>query len=69
MTREITATEAKRKFLALLDEVEAGEEIEITRDGVAVARLSPARATTRAERHVPRHRDQFCEGRRTLQHR
>jgi len=39
----MTATEAKAKLLALLDEVEGGEEIEITRHGLAVARLTPAR--------------------------
>jgi prevent-host-death family protein len=43
MTRILTATEAKAKLLALLDDVEAGEEIEITRHGVPIARLSPAR--------------------------
>jgi prevent-host-death family protein len=43
MTRKLTATEVKNKLLALLDEVEGGEEIEITRHGVTVARLSPAR--------------------------
>ncbi|HEX5368030.1 MAG TPA: type II toxin-antitoxin system prevent-host-death family antitoxin [Dehalococcoidia bacterium] len=43
MTRKLTATEAKAKLLALLDEVEAGEEIEITRHGRIVARLAPAR--------------------------
>lgn len=43
MTRQMTATEVKAKLLALLDEVEAGEEIEITRHGITVARLAPAR--------------------------
>jgi prevent-host-death family protein len=43
MTRQVTATEAKAKLLALLDEVEKGEEIEITRHGITIARLSPAR--------------------------
>jgi prevent-host-death family protein len=43
MTRIMTATEAKAKFLALLDEVEAGDEIEITRHGITIARLAPAR--------------------------
>jgi prevent-host-death family protein len=42
MTRSLTATEAKAKILALLDEVEAGDEIEITRHGRPVARLVPA---------------------------
>jgi prevent-host-death family protein len=43
VARQITATEAKAKLLALLDDVQAGEEIEITRHGVTVARLAPAR--------------------------
>jgi prevent-host-death family protein len=38
----MTATEAKAKILALLDAVAAGEEIEITKHGRAVARLVPA---------------------------
>ncbi len=43
MTKIVTATEAKTHILALLDEVEAGEEVEITRHGRLVARLVPAR--------------------------
>jgi prevent-host-death family protein len=43
MSRKVTATEAKAKLLALLDEVDSGQEIEITRHGVTIARLSPAR--------------------------
>lgn len=39
MTRKLTATEAKAKILALLDEVAQGEEIEITKHGRTVARL------------------------------
>lgn len=46
MTRRMTATEAKAKILALLDEVAAGEEIEITKHGRTVARLVPARGPT-----------------------
>jgi prevent-host-death family protein len=41
----MTATEVKAKLLALLDEVEAGEEIEITRHGLTVARLTPTKAS------------------------
>jgi prevent-host-death family protein len=40
----MTVTEVKAKLLALLGEVEAGEEIEITRHGQTVAKLSPAKA-------------------------
>lgn len=43
MTRQMTVTEVKARLLALLDEVESGEEIEITRHGTTVARLAPAR--------------------------
>jgi prevent-host-death family protein len=43
MKKQMTATEVKAKLLALLDDVEAGEEIEITRHGRTVARLSPAK--------------------------
>ena len=42
MTIKVTASDAKARFLALLDEVEAGEEIEITRHGRTVARIVPA---------------------------
>lgn len=42
MTKIVTATAAKAHLLALLDEVAAGEEVEITRRGRSVARLVPA---------------------------
>lgn len=42
MTRKVTATEAKASILALLDEVAAGDEVEITKHGRVVARLAPA---------------------------
>lgn len=47
MSRTVSATEAKAKLLALLDEVEAGEEIEITRHGRPIARLVPGRPAFR----------------------
>lgn len=37
-----TATQAKAKILSLLDEVAAGQEVEITKRGRIVARLVPA---------------------------
>jgi prevent-host-death family protein len=40
--REMDASEAKNKFSHLLDQVERGEEILITRRGKAVARIVPA---------------------------
>ncbi len=42
MVRKVTATAAKAGILALLDDVAAGEEIEITKHGRIVARLVPA---------------------------
>jgi prevent-host-death family protein len=42
MAIKLTATEVKAKILALLDEVAAGEEVEITKHGRIVARLVPA---------------------------
>jgi prevent-host-death family protein len=44
MAKKLTATEAKARILALLDEVAAGEEVEmeITKHDRPVARLVPA---------------------------
>ena len=39
----ITATEAGRNFSEVLNRVSAGEEIEIVRNGVPVARMSPVK--------------------------
>jgi prevent-host-death family protein len=39
----MTATEVKAHILALLDEVAAGDEIEVTKHGRTVARIVPAR--------------------------
>jgi len=41
MSREVQASEAKTHFARLLDEVERGETIIITRRGQAIARLVP----------------------------
>jgi prevent-host-death family protein len=43
MARIVTATEAKAQILRLLDEVAAGDEVDITKHGRVVARLIPAR--------------------------
>ena len=43
MTIKLTATEVKARILAVLDDVAAGEEVEITKHGRVVARLVPAR--------------------------
>jgi prevent-host-death family protein len=41
MTREVQASEAKTHLPQLLDEVERGETIIITRHGRAIARITP----------------------------
>jgi prevent-host-death family protein len=43
MSRVLTAAETKMEILTLLDEVAAGDEVEITKRGHVVARLIPAR--------------------------
>lgn len=45
MPRIMTATEVKSKILALLDEVAAGDEVQITKHGRIVARLVPAQGS------------------------
>ena len=53
--REVGASEAKNRLGALLDSVERGEEIVITRRGKPVARLVPAEVgfdRTKARRAV-----------------
>jgi prevent-host-death family protein len=42
MARQLTATDTKARLLALLDDVEHGEEIEVTRHGRTIARIVPA---------------------------
>jgi prevent-host-death family protein len=49
MVSKVTATEAKAKLLALLDQVAAGDEVEITKHGRTVARLVPALGAHSAE--------------------
>jgi len=44
--RTMTATQAARNFAGLLDAVEHGESVVITRDGVTVGRFVPERRTT-----------------------
>jgi len=49
MHRVIQASEAKAHLLQLLDDVEKGQTIVITRRGVPIARLEPERARRIAE--------------------
>jgi prevent-host-death family protein len=46
---EVGAYEAKTRLSSLLDKVEQGEEVVITRHGAPVARLVPARVANKAE--------------------
>ena len=52
VVRKVGAFEAKTKFSELLDRVERGEEIIITRHGKPVARMKPVQGTTREEREA-----------------
>lgn len=47
--RRLTATEASRRFSDLLDAVEHGESVTITRGNHAVAEIRPARKRTGRE--------------------
>jgi len=49
-TKSITAFEAKTRLGKLLDRVQAGEEILITRHGEAVAKLIPVQNASQAAR-------------------
>ena len=49
MTRTVQASEAKSRLLQLLDDVEQGETIVITRHGRPIARLEPEAASRSAE--------------------
>ncbi|MFN8518978.1 MAG: type II toxin-antitoxin system prevent-host-death family antitoxin [Chloroflexota bacterium] len=40
----MTVTNAKARLLGLIDQVEQGEEVELTRHGRVVARLVPAKS-------------------------
>lgn len=46
--RQVQASEAKNRFLQLLDDVERGESVIITRHGHPVARITPEAANRRA---------------------
>ncbi len=46
--REITASEAARNFSAVLDAIESGETILVTRAGRRIAAIAPAPAETGA---------------------
>ncbi len=47
--RTVTATEASRSFASLLDEVEGGETLVVTRGGRRIATIGPASASNGAD--------------------
>ncbi|MFT4211125.1 MAG: type II toxin-antitoxin system prevent-host-death family antitoxin [Microbacterium sp.] len=47
--RTVSATEASRRFSDLLDAIEAGETVTVTRGNRAIAELRPARARSGAD--------------------
>jgi prevent-host-death family protein len=49
MVRTVQASEAKARLLQLLDDVENGETVVITRHGKPIARLEPEAALRQAE--------------------
>ena len=64
--RTITATEASRSFSDLLDAIERGETVTITRGHRVVAEMRPARSRTGADlraalEHIPAPDDRFAE--------
>jgi len=61
MTREVRASEAKTQFGRLLDAVERGETIVLTRRGRRVARLVPEAEGTRPKTETARQKKEIAE--------
>ena len=64
--RTMTATEASRNFSDLLDAIERGETVTITRGNHVIAEMRPARRRTGANlraalEHIPPPDDRFIE--------
>jgi prevent-host-death family protein len=62
--KELTAVEAKVKFGAVLDAVERGEEIVVTRNGKVVARIDPANEPGMSQEEAVRRLAEFGKGRK-----
>jgi prevent-host-death family protein len=60
--KELTAVEAKVKFGAVLDAVERGEEIVVTRNGKVVARIVPANDPGMSQAEAVERLKTFAEG-------
>jgi antitoxin (DNA-binding transcriptional repressor) of toxin-antitoxin stability system len=65
----MTPAEAARHFAAVLGRVAAGEEIEVVRNGAAVAVIAPPPGSVHAKRsgELQGHGDSFAEDLRALQ--
>lgn len=61
--KKLTAVEAKVKFGAVLDAVERGEEIVVTRNGKVVARIVPANDSGMSQDEAVRKLAEFAKGR------
>ncbi len=61
--KEITAVEAKVKFGSLLDAVERGEEVVVTRNGKRIARIVPAEPDIAARKAAAEKLKDFGKGR------
>ncbi|KAF0182008.1 MAG: type II toxin-antitoxin system Phd/YefM family antitoxin [Hyphomonadaceae bacterium] len=61
--KELTAVEAKVRFGAVLDDVERGEEIVVTRNGKRVARIVPAEVDVDRRRAAAARLKDFAKGR------
>ncbi|EKV26280.1 hypothetical protein C882_2858 [Caenispirillum salinarum AK4] len=62
MNKRVTVHEAEENFMSLLDQAEAGETVEIFRDGKPVARLAPSRKT--AEERAKAQKEALADMRR-----
>jgi prevent-host-death family protein len=60
--KELTAVEAKVKFGAVLDAVERGEEIVVTRNGKVVARIVPANDPGMSQAEAVERLKSFADG-------
>jgi prevent-host-death family protein len=60
--KELTAVEAKVKFGSVLDAVERGEEVVVTRNGKVVARIIPAHEPGMSQEEAVERLKTFAEG-------
>lgn len=63
-TRTIQASEAKTHFLRILDEVEQGQTVLVTRHGKTIARISPETGFDRSK--FEQARKDMCDLRRKI---